>query len=106
MAYAARQRGPALTVFMDAPANPLKVARIRALGADVRVTSGDGDDAHAAARKFAAQHDARLVVDERHDRASVSGTGNTACARRSATPTVAFEYRPGKHPRNKTVTVR
>lgn len=63
MAYAARQSGLALTVFMDAPANPLKVARMRALGADVRVTSHDGDDAHAAARRFAAEHDARLVVD-------------------------------------------
>jgi threonine dehydratase len=63
MAYAAREHGLPLTVFMDAPANPLKVARMRALGADVRVVSDDGDDAHTAARRFAAEHDARLVVD-------------------------------------------
>lgn len=63
MAYAARQRGLALTVFMDAPANPLKVSRMRALGADVRVAGGDGDGAYSAARAFAVAHDALLVVD-------------------------------------------
>jgi len=63
MAFAARQRDLALTVFMDPPANPLKVARMRALGADVRMASGEGGDAHGAARRFAAEHGARLVVD-------------------------------------------
>lgn len=62
MAYAARQRGLALTVFMNEPGNPLKAARMRALGADVRVT-GSGEDAQATARRFAAEHDAMMVVD-------------------------------------------
>lgn len=63
MAYAARRRGLALTVFMNAPSNPLKEARMRALGADVRVIESGGEDAHAAARRFAAEHDALLIVD-------------------------------------------
>lgn len=65
MAYAARQRGLALTVFVNAPANPLKVARMRALGADVRVVAADEGDAHAAARRFEAEQGALLVVDGR-----------------------------------------
>jgi threonine dehydratase len=74
MAYAARQRGLALTVFVNAPANPLKVARMRALGADVRVTDDDGDEAHAAARSFATEHGALLVVDG-HEPAIAEGAG-------------------------------
>ncbi|HEY7889815.1 MAG TPA: pyridoxal-phosphate dependent enzyme [Steroidobacteraceae bacterium] len=63
MAYAARQRGLALTVFMNAPSNPLKEARMRALGADVRVIGSGDEDALAAALRFAAEHDALMVVD-------------------------------------------
>src|SRR6185295_11996704 len=37
MAFAARKRGLALTVFAAVSANPLKVERMRALGADVRL---------------------------------------------------------------------
>src|SRR5207245_10539981 len=36
MAYAARKRGLSLTVFASKNANPLKIARMRALGADVQ----------------------------------------------------------------------
>lgn len=63
MAYAASRRGLTLTVFMTAPANPLKAARMRALGADVRVTQSDGEDGYGAARRFAAEHGALFVVD-------------------------------------------
>ena len=63
MAYAAHKRGLTLTVFMNAPSNPLKEARMRALGADVRVIGSGGEDVHAAARKFAADHGALMVVD-------------------------------------------
>jgi threonine dehydratase len=74
MAYAARQRGLALTVFVNAPANPFKVARMSALGADVRVTGADSDEAHAAARRFAANEGALLVVDG-HEPAIAEGAG-------------------------------
>jgi threonine dehydratase len=77
MAYAARRYGLALTVFMSAPENPLKAARMRALGADVRVTDGDADDAHAAARRFASECEALLVVDG-NEPAVAEGAGTIA----------------------------
>lgn len=77
MAYAARQRGLALTVFMNAPSNPLKEARMRGLGADVRVIGGGGEDAHAAAQRFAAEHDALMVVDG-NEPAIAEGAGTIA----------------------------
>jgi threonine dehydratase len=77
MAYAARQRGLALTVFVDAPANPLKMERIRAFGADARVIDGDSDDAHRAARRFAADNGALLVVDGQEP-AIAEGAGTIA----------------------------
>ena len=77
MAYAARQRGLPLTVFMNAPGNPLKAARMRALGADVRIVGDRGDSGDAAARRFAAEHDALLVVDG-NEPAIAEGAGTIA----------------------------
>lgn len=64
MAYAARRRDLPITIFTSATANPFKVERMRALGADVRST-GDFDAAHEAAVAFAAEHGARMVEDGR-----------------------------------------
>lgn len=77
MAYAARKRGLALTVFMNAPSNPLKEARMRALGADVRVMRSEGEDAHDAAQRFAAEHGALMVVDG-NEPAIAEGAGTIA----------------------------
>lgn len=77
MAYAARQHGLALTIFVNAPGNPLKMARMLALGADVRMVDGDTDEAHAAARRFAAEHGALLVVDG-NEPAIAEGAGTIA----------------------------
>lgn len=77
MAYAARQRGLPLTVFRNAPGNPLKAARMRALGADVRTVESGNGGAHAAARKFAAEHGALLVVDG-NEPAIAEGAGTIA----------------------------
>jgi threonine dehydratase len=74
MAYSARKRGLALTVFAAAKANPLKIERMRAFGADVRVEAEDYDAAHEAAREFAAATGAQLVEDGR-DRAIAEGAG-------------------------------
>lgn len=60
MAYAARKRQLPITIFVAANANPLKVERMRALGADVRFAKAD--PAHAA-EAFAAEKGAQLVVD-------------------------------------------
>jgi threonine dehydratase len=74
MAFSARKRGLALTVFAGANANPLKIERMRALGADVRVEAEDYGGAHRAARDFVAATGALLVEDGR-DRAITEGAG-------------------------------
>ena len=73
MAHAARKRGVPITVFTGRDANPLKVERMRALGADVRL-SADMDAAFAEAESFAAAENARWVVDGR-DAAIGEGAG-------------------------------
>jgi threonine dehydratase len=74
MAWSARKRGLPVTVFTGTTANPLKVERMRALGADVRLVGKDFDEAHGAAKKFAAERAARLVEDGR-DREIAEGAG-------------------------------
>ena len=73
MAYAARKRGFPITVFAAANANPLKVERMRALGADVRL-GGDIEAAFLAAKAFATENRAQLVEDGR-DPAIGEGAG-------------------------------
>jgi threonine dehydratase len=65
MAWSARKRGLPITVFAATTANPWKVERMRALGAEVRQVGDDFDAAHAAGREFAAAHGARMVEDGR-----------------------------------------
>ena len=73
MAFAARKRDLSLTVFTAANANPFKVERMRALGADVQFAE-DYDAAHLAAQTFAMQNGAQLVEDGR-DPAIAEGAG-------------------------------
>jgi threonine dehydratase len=77
MAYAARSRGLPVTIFTSGDANLMKIARMRALGADVRPVGTDYDDAHRAAAAFAAQVGGRLVEDGR-DCAIAEGAGTIA----------------------------
>jgi threonine dehydratase len=77
MAYAARTRGLALTIFTSADANPMKIARMRALGAEVRPVGVDYDAAHREASAFAEQVGGRLVEDGR-DPAIAEGAGTIA----------------------------
>src|SRR5262249_26437148 len=65
LAYSARKRGLPVTIFTSTAANPLKVERMRALGAEVRRVGRDFDAAHEAPRAFAAEKGARLVEDGR-----------------------------------------
>ena len=74
MAWSARKRGLALTVFAATTASPLKVERMRALGAEVRLAGADVDLAHEEARAFAERSGARLVEDGR-DVAIAEGAG-------------------------------
>lgn len=74
MAFAARKRGLSLTVFAAIGANPLKVERMRALGAEVQLQGDDFDAAKQAARAFAAESGARFVEDSR-DVETAEGAG-------------------------------
>ena len=74
MAYSARKRELPLTIFASETANPLKVERMRAFGAEVRLAGEDFDAAHLAAQGFAAENDARMVEDGR-DPALSEGAG-------------------------------
>ena len=63
MAYAARKRGAELTVFAATSANPLKVERMRALGAEVVLEGRDFDGAKDAALRRATTSGAFYVED-------------------------------------------
>jgi threonine dehydratase len=63
MAYACRKRGLALTVFASTNANPLKVERMRTLGADVILHGSDFDEAKLEAKRAAGAQEARFVED-------------------------------------------
>jgi len=65
MAFAARKRGFPLTIFASLTANPLKVERMRSLGAEVRPIGEDFKAAHSAAKAFAAETGAQLIEDGR-----------------------------------------
>jgi threonine dehydratase len=63
MAYAARKRGDRLTVFAAVAANPLKVDRMHALGAEVVLEGADFDAAKVAAKAHA-ERDGSMYVED------------------------------------------
>jgi threonine dehydratase len=65
MAYACRARGRPLVVYSACNANPLKLERMRAMGAEVRLVGDDFDTAKQAARQFCAGSGAAFVEDGR-----------------------------------------
>jgi threonine dehydratase len=77
MAYAARKRGWPITIFVGAHANPMKVARMRGLGATVREGSDDPDELHVEAEAFARKNGFHLVQDGR-EAAIAEGAGTIA----------------------------
>lgn len=77
MAYACRARGVPLTVFAAESANPLKVARMRDLGATVVLAGADFDAAKALAKEEAARTGVRFVEDSR-DPEPTEGAGTIA----------------------------
>jgi len=85
MAYACRAHGRRVTVFASRHANPLKVERMRALGAEVVVAGDDFDAAKDAARSHAAAVDARYVEDGR-EAAISEGAGTLALELLRRTP--------------------
>jgi peptide deformylase len=77
LAYACRARGIPLVVFAAVGANPLKLARMQALGAEVRLAGDDFDAAREAAAAWASSHGATLVIDGREPRIA-EGAGTIA----------------------------
>lgn len=77
LAFACRARGVSLTVFAAHGANPLKVARMRALGAEVRFAGDDFDAAKDEARRWAEGAGAEYVEDGR-EAAISEGAGTIA----------------------------
>jgi threonine dehydratase len=82
LAYACRTAEWPLVLFAAESANPLKVERMRGLGAEVRLAGEDFDAAKQAAEAFAAAQGWRMAVDGRDVDASVgAGTiGYELCA--------------------------
>ncbi len=74
MAYACRKRGVALTVFAARTANPLKIARMRAMGAEVRLEGRDFDAAKDAARGHA-EKNGRVFVEDARNVETAEGAG-------------------------------
>jgi threonine dehydratase len=77
MAYACRAKRVELIVYASVNANPLKVERMRALGAEVRLEGEDFDAAKLAAKRFATETGTRLVEDSL-DPATGEGAGTIA----------------------------
>ncbi len=65
IAYSARKRGLPVTVFASVQANEYKVARMRALGAEVYLRGDDFDEAKEEARQWALTNNHRFVEDSR-----------------------------------------
>ncbi|MGL5005287.1 MAG: pyridoxal-phosphate dependent enzyme, partial [Casimicrobium sp.] len=63
MAYACRAVERPIVVFASKHANALKVARMRALGADVRIAGEDFDAAKDAAKTYAAEIGGVMIED-------------------------------------------
>jgi threonine dehydratase len=63
MAYACRHAGRPIILYASVNANPLKVERMRALGAEVRLHGADFDASKREAQSFAKETSARMVGD-------------------------------------------
>jgi threonine dehydratase len=77
LAYAARECGQPLVIFAAATADPAKVARMRALEAEVRLAGADFDAAKEEARRFAEQRGLAFIEDGREP-AIAEGAGTIA----------------------------
>ncbi len=71
LAYACREIGQSLVLYAASNANSLKVERMRALGAEVRLAGADFDSAKSAAARYAAEFGLRMVADGSDVEASV-----------------------------------
>ncbi len=77
MAYACRKRRIPLTVFAAHTASPLKIERMRALGATIELQGSDFDQAKDAARRHAAEH-GQIFIEDGKLGAIAEGAGTMA----------------------------
>ena len=77
MAYACRKRSRHLIIYSATNANPLKIERMRSMGAEVRQEGDNFDGSKESARAFCASSGAHFVEDGR-DIAISEGAGSIA----------------------------
>jgi len=98
VAYASRAAGVPAVVFADEHANPHKLGRIRAYGAQVIQSGRDFDAAREAAAAFAAEQDGYLLVDGQDPRvaagAATIAVELTDARERGELPALATAYIP------------
>jgi threonine dehydratase len=75
VAYAGRLLDIPVTIFLPQGANPVKLAMIRALGAEVRSAGPDSYGAKQIAQAFAAQHEGCHFVDDGNSADLAEGAG-------------------------------
>jgi threonine dehydratase len=75
MAYSCRKRSIPLTVYAAVQANPLKIERMRALGAEVKLFGEDFDAAKTEARRVAAADSGVRFVEDARETATGEGAG-------------------------------
>jgi len=85
MAWACRAAGVPLTVYAGTAANPLKLERMRAMGAAVVLAGEDFDAAKAEAKRVAAERGVRFVEDSR-DPEPTEGAGTIGLELAAAGP--------------------
>jgi len=75
IAYAGRSRGIPVEVFAATDVNPVKLARMKALGAEVTLVGSDFDAAKEHARSYVAQNTDCVFVEDGEDPAISEGAG-------------------------------
>ncbi|MFI0450119.1 threonine/serine dehydratase [Actinomadura sp. 6N118] len=78
IAYAGRRRGVPVHVFSTRTANPVKLARLRSLGAAITQVDGDGTTAKQAAHEHVRQHPGAVLVEDGREPAIAEGAGTIA----------------------------
>lgn len=75
MAYAGRKRGMKVEVFVSSAVNPVKLARMKSLGAEVIVVEGDGEVAKQQGKSYAEERPERLFIEDGENAAITEGAG-------------------------------
>ena len=93
IAYAAREFGTAATVWMPEVANPLKVASMLRLGAEVRFAGRDFDECREEAERDAARQGAQYIVPA-NDWRLIAGVATYTVEMLDAVPRSRYPDRP------------